>query len=109
VYESELSAIQARFELRFSHDRASTDVATLARAATYGAVDTLFVDIDQKVPGYVDEENGAVQFAEDDAASYGVVDEIARRTLLCGGRVLAVRKPDVPGGGPVAAILRYAL
>jgi hypothetical protein len=30
-------------------------------------------------------------------------------SLLSGGRVFAVRAPDVPGGGPVAAILRYAL
>jgi hypothetical protein len=50
-----------------------------------------------------------VAFADDDASSYGVVDEIARRVLLAGGRVLAVRAPDVPGEGPVAAILRYAL
>jgi hypothetical protein len=61
------------------------------------------------VPGHVDDESGAVTFAEDDAVSYGVVDEIARRVLLSGGRVLAVRGPDVPGDGPVAAILRYAL
>jgi hypothetical protein len=38
-----------------------------------------------------------------------VVDAIVRRVLLSGGRVLAVRAPDMPGGGPVAAILRYAL
>jgi hypothetical protein len=50
-----------------------------------------------------------VTFSEDDAASYGVVDEIARRVLLSGGRVLAVRSDDVPGGGSVAAILRYAV
>ncbi|HEY1357754.1 MAG TPA: hypothetical protein VGF21_05570 [Thermoleophilaceae bacterium] len=31
------------------------------------------------------------------------------RVLLTGGRVLTVRRPDVPGGGPVAAILRYRL
>jgi hypothetical protein len=47
-------------------------------------------------------------FSEDDAASYGVVDEITRRALLSGSRALAVRGDDVPGGGPVAAILRYA-
>jgi hypothetical protein len=35
--------------------------------------------------------------------------EIARRVLLARGRVLAVRNPDMPGGGPVAAILRYAI
>jgi Bacterial archaeo-eukaryotic release factor family 11 len=109
VYAGELTAIRDRFELRFSQGRASTDVATVARAATYGSVDTLLVDIDQKVPGHVDEQSGAVTFSEDDAASYGVVDEIARRVLLSGGRVLAVRSDDVPGGGSVAAILRYAV
>ena len=46
---------------------------------------------------------------EDDAVSYGVVDEVARRVRLTGGRVLAVRRGDVPGGGPAAAILRYAI
>ena len=109
VYAGELSALHELFELRFSHGRASGDVATVARAATHGAVDKLLVDIDEKLPGRVDEETGAVTFAEDDAASYGVVDEIARRVLLSGGRVLAVRGSDVPGGGPVAAILRHAL
>jgi hypothetical protein len=108
VYAGELAALRDLFELRFSHGRASTDVATVARTATHGAVDTLLVDIDEKLPGDVDEDSGAVTFAEDDADSYGVVDEIARRVLLTGGRVLAVRGPDVPGGGPLAAILRYA-
>jgi hypothetical protein len=62
------------------------------------------------VPGELNEETGAVTFSEsDDAVSYGVVDEIARRVLLNGGRVLAVRDVDVPGGGTLAAILRYAL
>jgi hypothetical protein len=108
-YERELGEVRARFELRSSDGRASADVAMVARAATYGAVDTLLADIDEKLPGEVDEETGAVTFADDDAVSYGVVDEIARRVLLSGGRVLAVRRPDVPGGGPLAAILRYAL
>jgi hypothetical protein len=110
VYASELAAIRDRFELRSSQNRASTDIATVARAATQGAVDTLLVDIEDKVPGELDEELGAVTFSEsDDAVSYGVVDEIARRVLLGGGRVLAVRNVDVPGGGTIAAIFRYAL
>ena len=109
VYAAELAEIRALFELRASQDRASTDVAEVARFATYAAVDTLLVDIDEKLDGTVDEESGAVTFsAGDDAASYGVVDEIARRVLLSGGRVLAVRRPDLPGDSPLAAILRYA-
>jgi hypothetical protein len=38
-----------------------------------------------------------------------VVDEIAARTLAMGGRVLGVRRDDIPGGGELAAILRYAV
>lgn len=110
LHARRLSELRERFEQRFDQDRASTDVAAVARAATYGSVDTVIVDIDQKVPGFVDDESGAVTFAEeDDAVSYGVVDEIVRRVMLSGGRVFAVRAPDVPGGGPVAAMLRYAL
>ena len=109
VYADELSAIREVFDLRFSYGRASIDVATVARTATFGAVDTLLVDIDEKLPGHVDEETGAVTFAQDDAASYGVVDELARRVLLSGGRVVAVRGQEIPGGGPLAAILRYAV
>ncbi|HMO66951.1 MAG TPA: hypothetical protein PKE47_17320, partial [Verrucomicrobiota bacterium] len=89
--------------------RASTDIANTARAATIGAVDSLLADIDAVVPGTVGEEDGRVAFAEGGAAgAYGVVDEIARRVLLAGGRVLAVRQEDIPGGKPLAAILRYA-
>ena len=82
-----------------------TDVA---RAATFGAVDTLMTDIDDVVPGFVDADSGVVTLeSEDDAVNYGVVDEIARRVLESGGRVLALRRDDIPEGSSVAAILRY--
>ena len=48
------------FDLQSSHGRASSDLATIERAATYGAVETLLVDIDEKVPGFVEEESGTV-------------------------------------------------
>ena len=62
MYAVELAPARDLFELRFSH---STDVARVARTATHGAVDTLLVDVDEKLP-------------------------------------------VVPGGGPLAAMLRYA-
>lgn len=110
LYARELSELRARYAARFPQGRASDDLSTVARAATFGAVETAFVDIDVAIPGSVDEQSGAVTLGDaDDAANYGVGDEIARRVLLTGGRVLAVRSDDVPGRGPVAAILRYAV
>lgn len=87
---------------------ATTDLVMAARAATMGAVDTMLVDIDAVVPWTVDDADGAVTVASEPGSSrYGIVDEIARRVLLSGGRVLGVRAADIPGGKPVAAILRY--
>jgi release factor family 11 len=109
VYAAQLRTIHETYALRASQRRASADVADVARAATYGLVDTVLVDIDEVVPGEVDEETGAITLDDsDDAVNYGVVDEIARRVWLNGGTVLAVRRGDIPGDGSVAAILRYA-
>ncbi len=107
VYASELAELGKLWDLRTGQRRTLTDVADVARAATFGAVDTVLVDIDAVVPGTVDEETGAVNFAPTSAASYGVIDEIARRVWLNSGRVLAVRQDDVPSDQGIAAILRY--
>jgi hypothetical protein len=109
-YAAQLREVQERYGQRSADGRAVADVAEVARAATFGAVETLLVDIDAAVPGSVDDQSGAVTFAP--AASgevHDVADEIARRAWLSDARVLAVRSGDIPGGGPTAAILRYTL
>jgi len=108
IYNAKMLDIHDLFDRRQSEGRAGMDVANTARAATYGMVDTLIVDIDAVTPGFVDDE-GAVVFSDtDDAVAYGVVDEITRRVWLNRGTVLAVRRDQVPGGGDLAAILRYS-
>jgi len=110
AYAAEIGELRALYAERAGSGRATSDISSAARAATFGAVDTLLVNIDSVVPGFVDDETGAVTFVEvDDAAAYGVVDEIAARALGQGARVLGVRKEDLPEGEELAAILRYAL
>jgi hypothetical protein len=108
IYAAGIRTLADLYATREEQGRATADVAQAARAATFGAVDTLIVDMEASVPGTVADEDGAVTFAETaGAGSYGVVDEIARRTLASGGRVVAARRPDIPGSGALAAILRY--
>lgn len=108
LYAGQLADLRELFDRRTSEGRAGTDVANTARAATYGMVDTLIVDMDSVLPGFVDDD-GAVEFSDtDDAVAYAVVDEIARRVWVNRGTVLAVRREHVPGGGDLAAILRYS-
>ncbi len=104
LYAAELSALQERFEQLSSQGRTAVELTHVARAATYGAVDTLLLDIDADLTGTLDEESGAVDL---DDGGYGITDETARRVVRAGGRVLAVRAESIPGSGPVAAILRY--
>jgi hypothetical protein len=110
VYAEKIEELKETYELRASKDRATTDLARIAKAATFGAVDTLLVDIDVTIDGRVDEETGDLRIDESDTVSnYGIVDEIAKRVIDSGGRVLAVRKEQVPAGADAAAILRFAV
>ncbi|MGN6871140.1 MAG: baeRF11 domain-containing protein [Solirubrobacteraceae bacterium] len=110
LYAAQLREVQERYEQRTADRRALSDVAEVGRAATFGAVETLLVDIDAAVPGTLDDQTGAVSFADSATGDvHDVTDEIARRAWLSGARVLAVRDSDIPGRGAVAAILRYPL
>jgi Bacterial archaeo-eukaryotic release factor family 11 len=110
IYAGQMAELAALFAERAQQGRGVTDVAQAARAATFGAIDTLIVDIDDVLPGTVADDDGSVTFAEAPGAdSYGVVDEIVSRALKSGARVVSARKGEVPGHGALAAILRYAV
>lgn len=110
TYQKQLAAANDLFEQRRSSDRAVTDIADAARAATLGMVDTVFVDIDDVVWGRIDETTGAVTYCDEhDDGAVGVIDEIVRRVWSAGGTVMAIRAEEVPGDSTVAAILRYPL
>lgn len=109
-YEREIQDFHSAFDKQTGQNRTTTDTSDAARAATFGGIDTLLVDFDSVTIGTVDEDSGAITFADKPgASSYGIVDEIAGRALQSGARVLAVRKGDIPGGKELAAILRYPL
>jgi len=109
-HEETIKAFKELYRERENQGRATTDVAMAARAATFGAIDTLVVDIDEVVIGRIDEETGEVSFADSESAeTYGIVDEIAGRTLAMGGKVIGERKENIPGAGYLAAVLRYKI
>ena len=103
----ELRDLIARYE-ELKPRRATTDVSYAAHAATAGAIEQLLVDFDAVVPGLVSDIDGSVTYAaSDDAEVYSVVDEVARRALCTGARVLAASREQLPERAPLTAILRY--
>lgn len=109
-YRNEISELQGLYKARAEQGRATSELSDAARAATYGAIEAMLVDIDSVLPGSLDEVTGELTLADSsDATSYEVVDEIAGRALTSGAKVLGVRKDDLPEKGELAAILRYAV
>jgi Bacterial archaeo-eukaryotic release factor family 11 len=107
LYERELRRALARYA-ELKPLRATTDVSYAAHAATAGAIEELLVDLDAVIPGIVSEVDGSVTYASSDNAEvYSVVDEIARRALYTGARVLAARRENLPQRAAIVAILRY--
>lgn len=100
--------LAADYEENVGAGRTATDLSDVARSATEGAIRTLFFDGDADVPGRVDERAGTITpEQQDDADDYCIVDEVVRRALLTGALLVPSTAVPVPGGGPVAAILRY--
>jgi hypothetical protein len=61
----------------------------------------------QLVPGFVSDPDGSVTYSTaDDAETYSVVDEVARRALSTGARVMGA-KHELPDRAALTAILRY--
>jgi hypothetical protein len=107
LYRKELNQVLARYAELFPR-RATTDPSYAAHAATAGAIETLLVDLERIIPGFVSDQDGSVRYAASDTPEvYDVVDEVAKRALLTDARVLAAGREDLPKQAPLVAILRY--
>ena len=96
------------FESRAQQHRTTTDVAQAPRAATFGAVEALLVNIDAEVPGPWTIRTVPSRSPQRPVGTATVWSTRSRRrALTTGARVMAVRKDDIPEGADLVAILRY--
>lgn len=98
-----LQDLRSTFIGRVNSARATTELSDLARAAAFGALATVAVDVDAVLPGTVTDDGALIL----DHPRHDVVEEIARRALSTGARVLAVGPGELPDGVHAAGILRY--
>jgi hypothetical protein len=107
-FARKVAEAKSLFEQRAGSGRATTDLSDAARAATFGAVEVLMVDMDGFTPGNIDDSTGKVTLAGTRGPeTYGVVDEIMARALAGGATIFSLRAQDMPEGASVAAVLRY--
>lgn len=104
LYAQEVEQLREEFLQRRSSGRAATDLSDLARAAAFGSIATLMVDMDTVVPGSI-ADDGTLDLSADGG---DVLEDLARLALAGGARVLALRAADIPDGASAAGVLRYA-
>lgn len=91
-------------------DLATSDLQEAVKAAVIGQVETIFVPLDSQKWGRYDAANHKVALRDKpEPEDEDLFDFAATQTLLNSGQVFAVPPEQMPGGGEVAAILRYAL
>jgi hypothetical protein len=98
----------ARFAELAGTGRTMADLTTVVPAAYEGRVDTIFVDVHATQWGTFDPSDREVRL--DNPAHRGdedLVDLVSTQTLLHGGEVHTLQPDEMPGGGSVAAVLRY--
>jgi len=89
-------------------DPVAVEVADVARKASEGRIDTLFVPLGERQWGTVNPRT--LEVTVDDEAGIETVDlfdHAAIHTLMASGTVYAVPPQNVPGDGPAAALLRF--
>lgn len=110
IYAGEIADFVGEVAQRADSGRAATDLSDIAHAAAFGAIQTLVFDMDALVAGTVDASTGEVTLLEQPSVvTTNVIDDIVRLALASQSRIIAVRAAEVPGGGPAAALLRYAI
>ncbi len=105
---AEREAAAARFGELHGTGRAVNSPQEIERAAREGRVDTLFLATEPWCWDQVGAHAAVVQLGQDEAFAHcELLDRAAVDSLSTGARVHAVPAKDVPGGGDLAAILRY--
>jgi hypothetical protein len=110
IFEVSQARDVERFEQFYGQENelASDDLETIVRAAHFGQVETLFVPLGvQKWGRYDSRSNQVTLDTKNNPDNEDLLDCAARQTLMNSGRVYAEEPEKIPGGGDLAAILRY--
>lgn len=108
ILATERSAAIERFAAQHGTGLATDNPTKIEQAAEHGRVDTVFLATEPWCWEQLGHDAAVVQLGREDTfAPCELLDRVAVNTLAARGRVYAVPADEVPGGGAVAAILRY--
>lgn len=109
--ESQKKAFEKYQQFRGQQNALAThDIETAVKAAKFGQVETLFVPLGIHIWGRYDaDHNKVIVEREPKPENEDLLNYAAAETIMNSGQVFAVPQEQMPGEGPLAAILRYAV
>jgi hypothetical protein len=117
IIEPQIDADREKAEARYlslkgsGSEKIAEDVETIAPAAFYKRVDLLFVPLNTQIWGTFErtrEGRGAVEIHDErQPGDEDLLSVAAVHAMFNGAKVYAVEASEVPGEGPLAAVLRY--
>lgn len=99
----------ARYKQLDGTGQTTHGIEATATAAFQGKVDSLFIDTEPDVWGVFDEMQQKVAISDHQQPDdLELISETTLAVLANRGRVFTMKSDEVPNGGPIAAVLRYA-
>lgn len=109
VFEKEKKDSIDQYYIGESRGLSSKNIIEIVPAAYYGRVESIFVSHDAQQWGWFDPESGDVLLEDSQTPqNEDLYDFAASQTFQNRGLVFMVNPDEVPGGGKVAATLRYS-
>lgn len=87
--------------------KASTDLASIAKAASQGRVSDLLIADGERLHGWLDQETGKVSIDRAPRQGDDLYDDLAECVLLRGGEVHGYPRKRMPSESAIAAVLRW--
>ncbi len=107
-YQKRLAKMADDYQLAYSRQQASDNLAAVAEAAIAGRVGVLLVEADRQIPGKIDQATGKLQSSDlADPEVDDALDDLAELVLRMKGEVVVVSTKQMPTTTGVAASYRF--
>jgi len=109
IYTERISTAISSYNIANAYKAASDSLEEVAIAAVSGKIATLLIEEDRQIAGKIGDSSGELQlgFGSDTNAQNDVLDDIAEKVILTGGKVLVIPHSKMPSSSGLAATFRY--
>lgn len=107
-YLKRLAGFVEAFGAAQSSGRGADDLATIAKAAIAGRIETLLIEADRLIPGRIDTASGLIVTGDlSDPGVDDLLDDLGEYVIRSGGEVIIVPAEQMPTRTGAAAIHRF--